>query len=307
MSKPADKSTVVCFGEILWDILPIAAKPGGAPMNVAYHLNKLGVDTKLVSRVGKDETGKELLNLLRGWGLTTDYCQQDTEHATSEVHVVVDEHNEVRYDILFPVAWDYIAFQEEFKLLLSKADAFVFGSLSTRNYISHQTLLKMLDFSSYNVFDVNLRAPYYSKETIGQLLERTNLLKLNQAELELVTGWFSTDCPAETEAEQIKLLQDQFHIEEIIVTKGSKGATYYTPFARHDSQAFSIEVADTVGSGDSFLAAFLAKRLQKEHPKVALSYATALAAFVTMHHGACPDYSLTALEDFKRHKELQSI
>ncbi|MCC9134807.1 carbohydrate kinase [Pontibacter silvestris] len=305
MNKSADKSTVVCFGEILWDILPVAAKPGGAPMNVAYHLNKLGVDTKLVSRVGDDEAGEELLNLLKGWGLSTVYCQQDREHTTSEVHVVVDENNEVSYDILYPVAWDYIAFKEELVPLLRNANAFVFGSLITRNHVSHQTLLKMLEISSYNVFDVNLRAPYYKKETVGQLLEQTNLLKLNQAELELVTSWFSQDCTRE--AERIKLLQDRFQIKEIIVTKGSKGASYYTPFSREDSVAFNIEVADTVGSGDSFLAAFLAKRLEKEHPKVALSYATALAAFVTMHHGACPDYNLNSLEDFKRNKELQKL
>jgi fructokinase len=304
MERSIDNSTVVCFGEVLWDMLPMGAKPGGAPMNVAYHLNQMGVNTHIISRVGQDEPGRKLLEILNGWGLSTDLCQVDSRQATSEVHVVLGENNDVNYDILYPVAWDYISLQEEVAPLLGRADALVFGSLATRNEVSRKTLYAMLETSKYNVFDVNLRAPHYSLEIIHHLLRKTDLLKLNAAELQILAGWYDYSCT--TEEEQIRVLQDEFPIGEIIVTKGSEGASYYTPFTQLDCRASKVEVADTVGSGDSFLAAFLAKKLQKESPDVALAYATVLAGFVTMHHGACPAYDTATLEEFmwRKHQKI---
>ncbi|TXK44852.1 carbohydrate kinase [Pontibacter qinzhouensis] len=296
MERSIENSSVVCFGEVLWDMLPMGAKPGGAPMNVAYHLNQLGLTTHLVSRVGHDEPGRKLLSILNGWGLSTALCQLSPDQPTSEVHVVLREQNEVHYDILFPVAWDYISLQPEVEPLLAQADALVFGSLSTRNEQSRKTLYAMLEMSRYNVFDVNLRVPHYKPDIIRHLLSKTNLLKLNTAELEILAGWYHGNCS--TEEEQIQVLQDAFPIGEILVTKGSRGASYYTAFTKLDCSAFGVTVADTVGSGDSFLAAFLAKKLQKEAPDVALAYAAALAGFVTMHHGACPTYDTATLEAF---------
>lgn len=297
----SSQPSVVCFGEILWDVLPDASMPGGAPMNVAYHLNKLGIDTALISRVGDDEPGKKLLNLLTSWQLSTKYCQIDPKHKTSEVIAVVGENHEVSYDILFPVAWDYISYEQEFDSLLNDADALVYGSLSTRNNVSFNTLRSLLDAANFKVFDINLRAPHYSADTINQLLHKTNLLKLNAAELTEVAGWYNPS--VRTDEEAIRFFQDEFEIGEIIVTRGSKGASYYTPLLRLDRLAYKVEVADTIGSGDSFLAGFLAKKLQGHDADTSISYAAALGAFVTKHHGGCPPYTLKDLEYFKSEKD----
>ncbi|MFT2008256.1 carbohydrate kinase family protein [Pontibacter sp. 13R65] len=303
MNLSSEQPAVICFGEVLWDVSPSTATPGGAPMNVAYHLQQLGINATLVSRVGADEKGQQLLQHLQNWGLSTAFCQTDQEHKTSEVLVRLDEHKDVTYDILYPVAWDFVSFEEAHVPLVQQADALVFGSLITRHDVSQQTLLRLLELSSYNVFDVNLREPYYTPAKLAQLLPHTNLLKLNVEELELVTGYFNQSLS--TEQERIALLQNQFNIHEIILTKGSKGASYYTPNENFHQEAFAIEVADTIGSGDSFLAAFLAKKLRQQPPEAALAFAATLAAFVTMHHGACPPYELQTLHAFQQQLEQQ--
>jgi fructokinase len=295
--------SAVCFGEILWDVLPDKAMPGGAPMNVAYHLNKLGIKTSFISRVGDDDQGHELLRLLQGWNISTSYCQIDKEHKTSEVLAKVGNNHEVTYEILYPVAWDFIAFQKEFEELIAAADAFIFGSLITRNQISANTLLGALNFSKYAVFDINLRTPHYSFETIKQLLAKTNLLKLNAAELVSVASWYNASVTDDEAA--IDFLQNEFNIDEIIVTRGSKGASYIHGSSRVDCYAYKVEVADTIGSGDSFLAGFLSKKLQGAKPEEALQLAAALAAFVTSQEGACPDYTVDELEKFRERKEQE--
>lgn len=299
----SNQPSAVCFGEILWDVLPNASMPGGAPMNVAYHLNKLGINTTLISRVGDDEPGKKLLDLLSSWQLSTKYLQIDSKYRTSEVIAVVGDNHEVTYDILFPVAWDHISYEQEFETLLKNTDALVFGSLVTRNNISANTLRTALEVANYKVFDINLRSPHYSANTINQLLPQTNLLKLNAAELLVVAGWYNS--AVKTDEDSIRFFQDEFNIEEILVTRGSKGASYYTPFSRLDYTAYKVEVADTIGSGDAFLAGFLAKKLQKQCLDASVSYAAALGAFVTKHHGACPDYTVEDLENFKAEKEIE--
>ncbi len=274
-------------------------------MNVAYHLNKLQVQAHLVSRTGQDEPGKQLRNLLTEWGLPVTYCGTDAVYPTSEVHARVNAHHEVSYEILYPVAWDFISYQSRYSDLLASADALVFGSLVTRNETSRATLFKLLEKSGYNVFDVNLRAPHYAPEHVKQLLQATDLLKLNEHELILITDWLSSSCSSE--ADRIQLLQEKFGIQEIIVTKGSRGASFFTPHAQLDCAACKVEVADTVGSGDAFLAAFLAKRLQGNTAEVALAYAAALGGFVTRNHGACPDYTLSELEEFKQSQEAAKL
>lgn len=299
----SNKPSVVCFGEILWDVLPDATMPGGAPMNVAYHLNNLGIKTTLISRVGDDDEGKKLLDLLQTWGLSTEYCQLDTENATSKVLATVGDNHEVTYDIVFPVAWDFIAYNKEITELLKNTDALVFGSLVTRNSVSRNTLYEMVNLAKFKVFDINLRAPHYSPDVINDLLTKTDLLKLNEAELKEVAKWFNPS--VNTNDDCVHLFQDKFGIKEIVVTKGSKGASFYTSDSSFDHAAYKVQVADTIGSGDSFLAGFLSKRLQQETSETSLSYAGALAAFVTQQHGACPSYTVADLEKFKSEKERE--
>jgi len=298
----SNEPSVVCFGEVLWDVLPDETLPGGAPMNVAYHLNKLGIDTHLISRVGNDDQGRKLLSQLASWQLSTKYCQVDNKFKTSEVIATEGDNFEMTYDILLPVAWDFIKYEESFDSLLEKADALVFGSLAVRNATSEKTLKSLLESAKYKVFDINLRSPHYSTITTRELLKKTDLLKLNGNELMQVASWYDTT--VNTPQDAVRFLQDDFNINEIIVTNGSRGSTYITPEGIINQEAYHVEVADTVGSGDSFLAGFLAKKLQGQTVKVALSYAAALASFVTQNHGACPQYTMDELEQFKKLNEM---
>lgn len=297
-----EKNTnAVCFGEILWDNLPSGKRPGGAPMNVAYHLRKLEITSNLISSVGNDQNGKELLDMLQSLGLSTAYCQSDPEHSTSTVEVTITPDNEVSYDIIFPVAWDFIKYQDQFETLVRNTDAFIFGSLSGRNDVTRETLCQLLDLSPFNVFDINLRPPFYEEKYVSYLLQKTDMLKLNLQELNILVSWSSSAC--KNESDKIKLLQDQYNIKEIILTKGSAGASYYTEHAYFHHEAHSIQVKDTVGSGDSFLAAFLSKKLKGESVENILDFASAVAAFVTTQSGACPPYSLLDIKQFIAKKQ----
>src|SRR5690606_30668687 len=196
---------VTCFGEILWDVFPGSEKPGGAPMNVAYHLHRLGIKSNIVSRIGNDKRGRSLLDILEGWGLSTQYIQVDTEHDTSEVQAVMDDNEEVKYEIISPVAWDFIEWKTELDARLSTSDAFVFGSLASRNDTTYKTLISMLEKAKYKVFDVNLREPHYNETIIKFLLNQANLLKLNEAELGIISEW--TRPGSRPESENIRIIQ----------------------------------------------------------------------------------------------------
>ncbi len=300
-TKNLSKS-VVCFGEVLWDVFPNQVNPGGAPMNVAYHLRKFGVDSHMISRVGADEMGIRLLSLLDQWQIPACYCPRDIEHVTGQVIAKVLPENEMEYTIQSHAAWDYIQWSEEQETLVANADAFVFGSLVTRDETSRATLFRLIEKAKYRVFDINLRQPFYSPDIIEYLLRKCNLLKLNESELNLIIAWFSDK--AQSEEAAVRILQQKFAIDEVIVTKGSEGASYYTSTLSYSFPSFKVHVMDTCGSGDSFLAAFLAKTLKNEAPKVRMLYATGLGAFVAAHEGACPAYTVEELEAFIAQKPV---
>lgn len=290
-------NAVVCFGEILWDILPDVKRPGGAPMNVAYHLQKLGINSKLISSVGDDPLGQALLDFVGDIGLSAETIQVHAQQPTSEVIATVNAEHEVRYEIVYPVAWDFISWLPAYETLLESSTALVYGSLASRNDLSAATLLRMLQFNHlYKVFDVNLRAPHYSREVIDRLLKAANLLKVNAAELGIISSWY--DATTDSEVAQVEYLFKNFEVDEIVITKGAAGATYYTREHQFAQQAFAVEVKDTIGSGDSFLAAFLSKRLQHADPASTLEYAVAMGAFITAQSGACPVYQKVEFEAF---------
>ncbi len=282
----------ICFGEILWDNLPSGRLAGGAPMNVAYHLRKLGVDTSLISRVGDDEEGKELVNFIASIGIPAEKIQIDQQHATSEAIATLQTNNEMSYDIVAPTAWDFIAWQDNFEKQVAAADVFVFGSLAARNEASKQTLISLLANAKFSVFDVNLRAPHYSKETVAELLSKADFAKLNENEIVTLGEWFTQQT---NENNVVKTLMEQFKIAEILVTKGADGGTYYSNLQIINYKAEKVEVVDTVGSGDSFLAAFLSKKLAGEPIEDCLKFAAKLAGFITSQKGACPSYNLDDL------------
>ena len=280
---------VVCFGEILWDVLPGNIVPGGAPMNVAYHLKKLGIQPALITRVGLDNYGKKLIQLMEKQGISTDYFQMDFELDTGKVTMTTGEDEHVHYDIVQQVAWDNIQWDDQFESLLSSSAFFVFGSLSTRSEASRQVLYRLLEVAKFKVLDINLRPPHYSRAILERLMRGVGVLKLNLEELELLTGWFSG---YKTEADRIEALQDQFHIPTIVVTKGSRGAVMLIDGVFYAHPGYRVDMADTVGSGDAFLAGLLFKISQGTSPPEAIQFASAMGALIATYSGPCPEYKI---------------
>jgi fructokinase len=288
--RSAEKTyPVVCFGEILWDVLPGNIVPGGAPMNVAYHLKKLGIQPALITRVGLDNYGKKLIQLMEKQGISTDYFQMDFERDTGKVTMTTGEDEHVHYDILQQVAWDNIQWDDQFEALLSTTAFFVFGSLSTRSEASRQVLYRLLESARFKVFDINLRPPHYSRPILEKLMRGVGVLKLNLEELELLTGWFSG---YKTEADRIEALQEQFRIPTIVVTKGSRGAVMLIDGVFYEHPGFVVDMADTVGSGDAFLAGLIFKISQGTSPPEAIQFASAMGALIATYNGPCPDYQI---------------
>lgn len=293
------KNKAVCFGEVLWDIFPGEQKRvGGAPFNVAYHLSRMGVETHMISSVGDDQLGHDLLQKMKNWNISTEHIQINTEYPTSTVIASMDENNDAHYDIVENVAWDFIDTTNADEEILNKTDVLVFGTLAARNEKSKNTLFNLLELSSYNVFDINLREPYYEISMIKDLLHKANLAKFNKAELRMMLDFLGKTYT--NEEDSIHYLQDQFDLQEIIISKGSKGALYADKDDFYLYPTIPVTIKDTVGSGDSFLAGFLSKKLEKgSSVDETMIQAVSLGAFITSQEGACPEYTV---EDFNRFK-----
>lgn len=300
MKEEQKTKSIYCYGEVLWDIFPEGARAGGAPFNVAYNLMRMGIDSHMISRVGNDKLGTDLMKQLREWNISTEDSQIDTQYPTGTVIAHIDEHNEAHYDIIKPVAWDFIEFRNDYTEKIKNASAFVFGSLITRNETSRNTLFELLEIAQFKVFDINIRPPHYSIPVINELLHKTDLVKMNKAELRLVLEFLGKNYISEDDA--VHFIQDKFDIKEVLVSKGSKGALYYDGNTKYDAPAVPVTIQDTVGSGDSFLAGFLSKRIIGADPVEIMNQATALGAFITSQKGACPDYDLSDFELFKKEK-----
>jgi fructokinase len=292
-----DKNThnVVCFGEVLWDILPSGAVPGGAPMNVAYHLQKLNKNPALITRIGIDDKGQQLMKIFSGHGVCTDFFQVDNKYETGKVFANPNEYNEVVYDIVKPVAWDFIAWDESLTDPVTNAGYFVYGSLAARSKVSKDTLFKLLETAKNKVLDINLRAPHYNRRIVEQLLRKANFVKMNLAELELITGWFSNYTSIE---DRLKSIGDKFRLSNMVVTMGGDGALLLINGEITKHPGFKVAVVDTVGSGDAFLAGLLSQLLDNAGSEATLEFASALGAFIATQRGACPEY------DIKEVKEL---
>ena len=281
---------VVCFGEILWDNFISGKRPGGAPLNVALHLNKQGVGSELISSVGRDHNGKELTEYILAQGLSLHYLQQHDDLATGVVDVVLDEDKQATYTIAEPVAWDEIRYHEDLNKLVEASDALVFGSLACRSHISRSTLLRLLETSKLAIFDMNLRPPHYEHRVLDELIQRCDVLKLNEHELEFVQTNYNLESAANFE-DQLRQLSHRTQTFTICITLGEKGviALHNGHFYRHPG--FKATVADTVGAGDAFLAAFIGGFLQKEPMAEILTMACATGALVASRHGANPPYT----------------
>jgi len=284
---------IVCFGEILWDLLPTGAVPGGAPMNVAYHIRKLGLNPDIVTRVGIDDAGKNLIDLLSKSGVSTEHIQLDYDIPTGIVNATANEHGEMSYDIVAPAAWDFIVLDDGTVQLVKDASHFIFGSLVNRNAVSRNTLFALLEIADQKVLDINLRPPHFNRRLVEDLLNRADIVKMNISELELITGWFAT---YKNIRERIGIIQEKFQIPCIIITMGGDGAMLNMDGKIYKHPGYVVNVADTIGSGDAFLAAFLFKHLNHYGPKESLEFASALGALVASKTGGWPDYEVSDIQ-----------
>jgi len=295
------KYPVTCFGEMLWDLLPSKELPGGAPMNVAYHLKKLGTEPALLSKIGADDYGRRLVDLLAENAIPTEFLQVDHNHPTGLVYAHPDEHNDMAYDIVYPSAWDFIEPQDRLIEAAAQSRFFVFGSLTSRSKSSRNTLYQLLEAAQTRVLDINLRQPHFSSTHVEYLLDRANVLKMNISELELITGWLGT---FNNTQDRINLIHERFDVETIIVTMGADGAWVSDKGMLHRSDGFKVTVTDTIGSGDAFLAGFLHQLLNGATAKEALGFASAVGAFVATQPGACPVYAISQIKELIQSRSI---
>lgn len=287
---------IVCFGEVLFDVFPTHTKIGGAPLNVGLRLASLGIETQIISRIGQDAKGKELLDFIEANDVSTTYIQTDSHYSTGEVTVKLDEKGSASYTINYPVAWDKIEATPEAHDIVNSADAVVFGSLVCRDTASYQSLLSLLNVAKYKIFDVNLRAPFYTKELLSDLMNKADFIKFNDDELYEISAYLGS--PYHSLEQNMQFIAEKTNTQHICVTKGSHGAVLFYNDQLFYNSGYKITVADTVGAGDSFLAGLLSKLLAGIAPQEAINFACALGALVAQEEGANPKISKESIKAF---------
>lgn len=280
---------VVGMGEALWDVLPEGRKIGGAPANFAYHVSQFGLPGIVVSAVGDDPLGDEILENFDSKGLT--HKVDKVPYPTGTVQVELDRDGIPMYDIKENVAWDNIPFSQELEEIAKNTRAVCFGSLAQRNVVSRNTISKFLDSMPKNddsliVFDVNLRQGFYTKEILCDSMERCNILKINDEELVAVSRLFGY--PGIDLQDKCWILLGKYNLKMLILTCGVNGSYVFTPGKVSFQPTPKVEVADTVGAGDSFTAAFISSILKGESVEEAHSKAVRTSAFVCTQKGAMP-------------------
>ena len=276
--------SVVCFGEVLWDVLPTGEKIGGAPLNVALRLNSLNVDSTIISKVGNDQYGDRLIENLSENG-QNHIIQRDKVYETGVVDVKIDQAGNASYTIKYPSAWDHIDYTQTLKKKVFNADYFIYGSLVNRNEASRTTLFKLIEVANYKVLDVNLRKPHYDMATLVDLMSYADFIKLNREELEEICNYLEEDKTTSV-TEMLKLVSKHTQTDHICVTQGSCGVTLFYKGEFYHNTGFLIKVKDTVGAGDSFLAGYISQLIIGKRPNMALDFACALAGMVASKAGA---------------------
>lgn len=283
------EKTVVGLGEALFDCLPTGRKLGGAPANFAYHVSQFGLTGYAVSAIGNDELGKEITDTFDKVGLH--YILPVVNEPTGTVQVTLDDKGIPQYEICLGVAWDNIPFTDEMKALAQKADAACFGSLAQRSEVSRATINAFLDAmpkDALKVFDINLRQHWYSREVIETSLQKSNILKINDEEILVVKSLL--ELQGTTYGELCLELIHHYDLQMVILTCGTEGSYVFSEQEESFLPTPKVQVADTVGAGDSFTGAFVALLLQGKSIREAHEMAVKVSAFVCTQAGAMPQY-----------------
>jgi len=281
---------IVGIGEILWDLLPAGKQPGGAPANFAFIVSQLGDCGTVVSRVGDDRNGAEILEKLKSYGLEINEIQIDRKNSTGTVKVNL-KNGQPEYEIIEPVAWDFLEMNDNLHDLAKKCDAVCFGSLAQRNSVSRKTIREFLRLTrndALQIFDVNLRQKFFSPEILRESLVLANVVKLNNEELPKICEMFAVEGANETE--QTKKLRGKFDLRLLCLTRGAKGSLLVTENGISENHGVKVEITDTIGAGDAFTAALTHGFLRGWGLKEINEKASRVGAFVASNEGAMPDF-----------------
>ena len=282
------KRLVVGLGEVLWDMLPEGRKIGGVPVNFAYHAGQFGIDTMAVSAIGNDKLGEDTIAEMNGKHLN--HIFPSVPYPTGSVQVKLDEKGVPAYDIKENVAWDNIPFTNEIESVARNCQAVCFGSLAQRNAVSRNTIRKFIESTPsgcIRIFDINLRQNFYTSNVIHDSLELCNILKINDEEIMLVSRMFNYDS---SNIENVcRTIMEDFSLEMVILTCGTKGSYIFTKGGVSFMPTPKVNVADTVGAGDSFTGSFCAAILRGLPVAEAHKKAVEVSAYVCTQNGAMPE------------------
>ena len=288
MKQSVKEFVVVGLGAVLWDVFPDQTHFGGAPANFACHSKMLGGQSTMVSCIGKDQMGIDILKTFERYQVNTEAISQSTKYPTGTVLVDLDDEGQPSFHITPNVAWDFIPWSIETENLAQQTNAVCFGSLDQRSNRSRQTIQRFLQLTPVDclkIFDINLRQDYYSDELIIQSLELANLLKLNDEELPVVKSILSLTGGTINQLEQLK---QKFKLELVSLTRGGKGSVLLTDEGVFDHPGLSVEVKDTVGAGDAFTATLAMGLLNQFEFETINEKANQVAAYVCSQSGAVP-------------------
>ncbi len=280
---------VAGVGEVLWDLLPAGKQLGGAPSNFAYHARALGAESHIVSSVGRDAGGREILSMLGDLGLHCGSIGVDSWHPTGTVDVELDVAGKPQYVIHENVAWDFISSSPSLLALAGRADAVCFGTLATRSPVSRRTIREFVSATRkecLRVFDVNLRQSFYDAATIRAFLALSSILKISDEELPVVAGFLGL---GGDERDVLAGLLSGHNLKLVALTRGSHGSVLASSDGFSEHPGLRVQVADTVGAGDSFTAAVVMGLLSGLGLDEINSLANRLAAHVCSQHGAMPE------------------
>ena len=284
-----EKRYVIGLGEALWDVLPEGKKLGGAPANFAYHAGQfLGqANTMAISALGEDKLAEETIAALEEHGLQ--YTMPRVPYPTGTVQVQLDEQGIPTYDIRENVAWDNIPFTPEIEEIARNCRAVCFGSLAQRNVVSRENIHRFLDATPEDcvkIFDINLRQNFYTKEVIQESMRRCNILKINDEELVIIGRMFGY--PGLDIENKCWLILGKYDLDMLVLTCGTNGSYVFTPGQMSFQETPKVEVADTVGAGDSFTGSFCAAILNGKPVAEAHQLAVKVSAYVCTQNGAMP-------------------
>ena len=306
--RPAKR--IVSLGEILWDRFEASRHLGGAPLNFAVHASQLGHAAWIVTRVGDDPEGREILGAIAQMGLGCDHVQVHPTKPTGRVNISVNLFGEPKFDILQDVAWDYIEATEAAHALVRSADVVCFGTLAQRSPVSRASIHALLETARSEsrdilvLCDLNLRQQFYTTEIIRQSLNFARVLKLDEDEFCIVKGLMGRG--GSEDRAFARELMDMFGLLMIAVTRSARGCTLHTPDAEVRMPGFVVDVADTVGCGRAFTAAMVSKLLEGAPFAEVARYANLAGAYVATQPGATPRLSPFVLERFQMELERSS-